>query len=77
MIGCSGCIETYKDTARYNLIDTKYRQMVLRSIPTSNILEPLVKQKWVVTTRGRQPIKFVAAKLDELSKHYQEISTLH
>ena len=33
--------------------------MAHRSVPSSNLLEPLVKQKWVVTTRGRQPMKFV------------------
>ena len=40
--------------ARYNLIDTKYCQMAF-----SNLLEPLVKQMWAVTARGKQPINFV------------------
>ena len=42
------CIETHNNVARYNLIDTKYHQMALKSVPSSNLLKPLVKQKWVV-----------------------------
>ena len=45
-------IKTYNNIGRYNLIDTKNRQMALRShqmalqsVPTSHLLEPLVKQK--------------------------------
>ena len=67
MIGCSGCIETYKDMARYNLIDKKHCKMALLSVPTSNLLEPLVKQKWLVTIRGRQPLLFVVMSLNTVS----------
>ena len=42
---CCKSIEMHNN----NLIDTKYRfdhhQMALRSVPTSDLLEPLVKQK--------------------------------
>jgi len=57
-------IENHNKIARYNLIYTKYRQMALWLVPNNDLLEPLVKQKRVVTARGRQPMKFVVMSLN-------------
>ena len=43
-----------------------HRQMALWSVPISHLLEPLVKQKWVVTARGRQPMKFVVQQPNDI-----------
>ena len=59
-------IQLYNNIGRYNssiqstaIWYSNHCQMALQSVPTSNLLEPVVKQKWVVTARGRQPVEFV------------------
>ena len=51
-----GTISSIQSTLRWC---SDHCQMALRSVSTSDLLEHLVKQKWVVTTRGKQPMKFV------------------
>ena len=68
-----GKISSKQSTVRWHL---DHHQMALWSVPTIHLLEPLVKQNWVLTARGRQPMKFVVYQ-PNVSKIISVFNPLH